>query len=188
MISFLSLDNFSLLNPPNTGNRHDRHTCSLTLILVCASELPSTGAGTLIGCVTWFTELGATFVHFQSAQSLVCIMERQRGEGSSIHSRWRVNWQWRLLKTWWYPLPYLFHSGLLWSPTCKHNRSLLRCLSTWPHSCRDCLHTGLHLKTDRKSMTRCNVLLMTVQWWEITLTQHLPTYTDQKISCKRKHA
>lgn len=64
----------------NTGN-----TCRLALVPVRAAELPSLCAGALVGRVAWFTELGAAFVLFQGAQSLVCIVETER-DGCSTHT------------------------------------------------------------------------------------------------------
>lgn len=67
------------------GNRRNGRTCTLTLVPVCAAELPSTGAGALVGRVAWFAELAAALALFQGAQSLVCIVETE-GEGCSTRT------------------------------------------------------------------------------------------------------
>lgn len=68
----------------NTGNRR---TCRLALIPVRAAELPSTGAGALVGRVAWFTELGAALVLLQGAQSLVCMVETEGGRLQHSHTK-----------------------------------------------------------------------------------------------------
>lgn len=41
--------------------------------------------------------------------------------------------------------PYLLDSFVHWNLTCRHNRSLPHCLSTWLHSCRASQHTDRRL-------------------------------------------
>lgn len=60
-------------------------TCRLTRILLGPAELPPTGAGTLVGSVAWFTELGAALVLLQGAQRHICTVETDRRGLQHLH-------------------------------------------------------------------------------------------------------
>lgn len=88
----------------DTGNRP---TSRLTLVLVGAADLPSVSTGALVGRVAWFTKLGAAFVRFHGAQSLVCIVVKQSVKVAASADQKRSE----LTTTMPTPAPHRFHSG-----------------------------------------------------------------------------